>query len=48
MYLKRTYIKLCSKYFKKKNSILTSHNAFNTKEAVNFVYDNTIKNLIKG
>ena len=33
---------------KRKNSILTSHNAFNTKEAVNFVHDNTIKNLIKG
>ena len=33
---------------KKKNSILSSHNAFNTQEDVNFVHDNTIQNLLKG
>lgn len=33
---------------KKKNSILCSHNAFNTKEDVNFVHKNTINNLLKG
>ena len=33
---------------KKKNSILSSHNAFNTQEDVNFVHNNTVKNLLKG
>ena len=35
-------------FLKSKNSILSSHNAFNTKEEVNFVHENTIKNLLKG
>ena len=33
---------------KKNNSILSSHNAFNTKEEVDFVHENTVKNLFKG
>ena len=33
---------------KNKNSILSSHNAFNTREEVNFVHDNTMRNLLKG
>ena len=33
---------------KNKNSILSSHNAFNTKEEVSFVHDNTMRNLLKG
>lgn len=33
---------------KKNNSILSCHNAFNTKEEVDFVDQNTVKNLFKG
>lgn len=33
---------------KNKTSILSSHNAFNTKEEVNFVHNNTMQNLLKG
>ena len=33
---------------KNKNSILSSHNAFNTKEEVDFVNYNTMQNLLKG
>ena len=33
---------------KRNNSILSSHNAFNTKEEVYFVHENTVKNLFKG
>ncbi len=36
------------KTLKNKNSILSSHNAFNTREEVDFVNDNTIQNLLKG
>ena len=30
------------------NCILTSHNAFNTKNEVEFVHENTLKNIFKG
>jgi D-3-phosphoglycerate dehydrogenase / 2-oxoglutarate reductase len=36
------------KKLKSNNSILSSHNAFNTKEEVDFVHVNTINNLLKG
>ncbi len=36
------------KTLRNKNSILSSHNAFNTKEEVDFVHENTIQNLLKG
>ncbi len=42
--IKKDYLNI----LKNKNSILSSHNAFNTKEEVNFVHDNTIQNLLKG
>ena len=42
--IKKNYLRI----LKNKNSILSSHNAFNTKEAVDFVNDNTIQNLLKG
>ena len=37
-----------NKLLKFNNCILSSHNAFNTTEAVERVNNNTIKNLIKG
>lgn len=39
---KKNFLKKC------RNVILTSHNAFNTKDAVDYVHQNTILNLIKG
>ena len=36
------------KKLKDNNSILSSHNAFNTQEEVDFVHANTINNLLKG
>lgn len=42
--LNKKYLKI----LKNKNSILSSHNAFNTQEEVDFVHDNTIENLLKG
>lgn len=37
-----------SKLRELKNCILSSHNAYNTFESVNFVHDNTVNNLLKG
>jgi len=37
-----------SKLRKLKNCILSSHNAYNTYEAVKYVHDNTVNNLLKG
>ena len=37
-----------SKLRKLKNCILSSHNAYNTTEAVKYVNDNTVNNLLKG
>ena len=42
--IKKKYLKILNK----KKSILSSHNAFNTKEEVDFVHFNTIQNLLKG
>lgn len=42
--LNKKYLKI----LKNKNSVLSSHNAFNTQEEVDFVHDNTIQNLLKG
>ena len=42
--LSKKYLKI----LKNKNSILSSHNAFNTQEEVDFVHNNTIQNLLKG
>ena len=36
------------KILRKKKTILSSHNAFNTKEEVDFVHENTMQNLLKG
>jgi len=36
------------KILRNKSSILSSHNAFNTKKEVNFVHENTMQNLLKG
>ena len=40
-------VKLKNKLLKLKNCILTSHNAFNTIEAVKQTNKNTIENLLK-
>jgi D-3-phosphoglycerate dehydrogenase len=42
--IKKKYLNI----LKNKNSILSSHNDFNTQEEVDFVHNNTIQNLIKG
>ena len=36
------------KILRNRSSILSSHNAFNTKEEVDFVHENTMQNLLKG
>ena len=42
--INKNYLKI----LRKKNSIISAHNAYNTKEEVDFVHENTINNLIKG